>query len=153
MRGDPSQVEPHRLDLSLVDLPRVAALRHIASRAGDSLEEVELQASSRDFLGELNHAAGVMEDLHRLDAGDVVEEPTAAREHQHGVALHLQELEGSNAYVEPPLRRLEPAESRLYVRFDELGHVVVGAIENDIDVGVARGPRITNQALGLVLVN
>src|SRR4051812_2713247 len=75
VRGDAAQIDPRRLHFALVDLPAVAVLAQIAARGGDPLEELELEAASADFLGELNHSPGVVQHLYRFDSRDVVEEP------------------------------------------------------------------------------
>ena len=49
--------------------------------------------------GELEDAAGVGDDLHGLDAGDLVEEPAAGGVHELGVALELEQFEGGDAFV------------------------------------------------------
>src|SRR5438067_4145275 len=41
----------------------------------------------------LNGPRCITQDLHGLQAGNIVEEPTTTREHQHRVALHLQQLQ------------------------------------------------------------
>jgi hypothetical protein len=43
--------------------------------------------------GQLQHARGIGDDLHRLNAADVVEEPSAAGVHELRVALHLHQLQ------------------------------------------------------------
>ena len=79
--------------------------------------------------GELQDAAGVGDDLHGLDAGDVVEEPAAAGVHEHGVALELHEHEGAGAFFF--------VELVLGVRAEKSFAGSAGAIEHNADVFVA----------------
>ena len=83
----------------LVDLRAVAGCGHVGLGLGQAGEEMRARAQSawspKSCCGELQHARGVGDDLHGLDAGDVVEEPAAAGVHELGVALHLHQLEGA----------------------------------------------------------
>ena len=54
---------------------------------------------AEEFGGELQDAAGVGDDLHGLDAGDLVEEPAATGVHELGVAFELEQFEGGDALV------------------------------------------------------
>ena len=56
-------------------------------------------ACAEELCGQLQHARGVGDDLHGLDAGDVVEEPAATGVHELRVALHLHQLERAHAFV------------------------------------------------------
>ena len=49
-------------------------------------------------LRQLQHARGIGDDLHGLNAGDVVEEPAATGVHELGVALHLHQLKGAHLF-------------------------------------------------------
>ena len=94
VRGHAAKIEARRLHFALVDLPRVAVLRQVALRARrcgrrNSSSRLRPETFSASWID----ARGVVQHLHGLDAGDVVEEPAAARVHEHGVALHLQQLE------------------------------------------------------------
>ena len=44
-------------------------------------------------------AGGVLNDLSRFDPGELVEEPAAARVHQHRVTLHFQQFECDDLFV------------------------------------------------------
>src|SRR5205085_6760736 len=99
MRGDTAKIETRRFHFQLVNLPRIAVLRQVAPGRGDTAQELQFHAAAGNFFGELDGARGVVQDLHGLDAGDVVEEPAAARVHEHGVALHLQQFEDGDDTV------------------------------------------------------
>jgi len=75
-----------------------------------------------------------VQGLHRLDPGDLVEEPRATGVHQDCVPLHLQELEDPNlVLVCERTARLIGQESLEGRR---------GAVVHHGDVGVAHGPRV-----------
>ncbi len=93
--------------------------------------------------GELEDAAGVGDDLDGLDAGDLVEEPAAAGVHELGVTFELEEFEDGDAF-----RFGEFAGGVLLEEFDDGGG---GAVEDDLDVGVAGGPEIFEEGLGELL--
>src|SRR5207248_1258050 len=86
----------------------------------------------------------VLEDLRRLDPGELVEEPPAARVHELGVPLELEELEGRDA--------LALSERVRGVLLEEPPHAVGGAVEDDLDRVVARRPRVLEEGGGLGLV-
>ena len=44
------------------------------------------------FFRKLQDPAGVLEDLHPFDAGDLIEEPAATGVHEHRVALKFKKL-------------------------------------------------------------
>ena len=56
MRGGAAQVDLGRLDLPLVDLPRIAVLGAVAVRGGQALQELQLERAAGDLLGELDDA-------------------------------------------------------------------------------------------------
>ena len=70
----------------------VALRRDVAFCGRQSLQEVGFERIAEQLLRQLNGASGVLKNLDGLDAGDVVEEPSATGVHQHQVALHLQKL-------------------------------------------------------------
>ena len=112
------------------------------ARAEDFEEAVfEGGAGLAEELGcELKDAAGVGDDLDGLDAGDLVEEPAAAGVHELGVALQLQEFEDGDALL--------GGERMGGVLGEEAVLGVGGAVEDDVDVGVAGGPEVVEQRCG-----
>ena len=54
-------------------------------------------AGPKSLAGELQHAAGVGDDLDGLDAGDLIEEPAATGVHELGVAFELEQFEQGDA--------------------------------------------------------
>ncbi len=74
----------------------------VGVRLGQAREKCGLERRgllAENLQGELQHARRVGNHLHGLDAGDVVEEPSAAGVHELRVALHLHQLKGANALV------------------------------------------------------
>ncbi len=137
MRSDPAQVEARRNDFAVVDLTGGTTLGDVAGGGVELFTEGLLDRTARDLLRQLDHASCVVEDLHSLDSGDLAEEPAAARVHEHGVALGLEQLErahdlgGVERTVAPFLQK----------PFD--AHV--GAVEDDVDVVVARAPGVAQR--------
>ena len=127
---------PHGL---LVDAPAVAGLGDVASCPAERLEERRLEVRAREeVLRELEGASGVLDDLARLDPRNVVEEPAAARVHELRVPLHLEQLQDAH----PLFRRQRPGS----VPCEESVHALGRAVEDHVDVVVARRPRIGEQA-------
>jgi hypothetical protein len=59
----------------------------VALGFGQQFEKTRARAGALQRPHEIHHARGILQHLHRLDPGDVVEEPTATREHQERTAL------------------------------------------------------------------
>ncbi|MFO0635691.1 MAG: hypothetical protein U0168_22860 [Nannocystaceae bacterium] len=143
-------VEIEHVDGAAVDHRGVGVLGQVAARQRQPLEQALLQRflarlRRRDRVRQLGRACGVADDLHRLDARDLVEEPAAAGVHQQRVALQLEQLEHARA-----LGRVQgPERVALQQPLDR----VVAAIEDRVDVGVARGPRVAQQRRGAALVD
>ncbi len=148
--ADLFQADLHAGDVVLIDLGSGADLGQIALGGGEDFEEpwFELCSGGPKELGrELQDAAGVGDDLDRLDAGDLVEEPSATGVHELGVAFELEEIENEDTF-----RGRERAHGMLgeeaVNRTD--GGTAVGvregdgllATEDDLDVGIAGGPEI-----------
>jgi hypothetical protein len=100
----------------------------------ETAQQARLERLTADALRELNDAPRIVKDLHGLDAGDVAEEPAAAREHQHRVALHLHQLEdGDDIGVLVRVARQEARDG------------LIGAVEDHLDVVLARQPWVVQQ--------
>src|SRR5689334_8665959 len=91
----------------------------------------------------MNCAAGVVEHLNGFEAGQLVEKPSAARVHEHGVALHFEKFEGAN-----PLLLVEIMRGVLR---EEAREAFVGAVEDYINIGIAGSPGIFQKGCGLLL--
>src|SRR5215469_16000962 len=100
------------------------------------LDEFWLDRLSGTFFSKAERTSGVMNDLDGLDAREFVKEPAAAGVHEHGVALHLEQLQ--DGYL---LLSFEGANSMIP---EERGAVFLGTIENEVDVVVAHGPGIAD---------
>src|SRR5437588_236825 len=83
-------------------------------------------------------APGVLEDLHRLQAGDLVEEPAAGGVHQEGLALQLEQLQcgDAGALLQLPAGVLVQEA----VRCGTVRDRATAAVQQDGDAGVARRP-------------
>ncbi len=144
--GDLLKVQLHGVDALFVDLRAVAGGWIVGVGLGQAREKRGLEGSgllAEDLLRKLQHARGVGDDLHGLDAGDVVEEPAATGVHELGVALHLHQLEGAHALGFRERVRL--------MRGEEAVGRFRAAVENDLDVGVARGPNVFEEVAVLLL--
>ena len=99
--ADLLEADAHAGDVAAVDLGAVAHLGDVAFGAGrgcrGSCASRATPGCAEELGGELEDAAGVGDDLHGLDAGDLVEEPAAAGVHELGVAFELEEFEGGDA--------------------------------------------------------
>ncbi len=81
-------------------LRAVAGLGLVGVRFGQAREKRRLERRglfAKELLRQLQHARCVGDDLHRLNAGNVVEEPAAAGVHELRVALHLHQLKSAHA--------------------------------------------------------
>ena len=99
--ADLFEADLHAGDVAAVDLGAVADLGDVALAFGEDVEEAGLERGAgfaEELGGELEDAAGVGDDLHGLDAGDLVEEPAAAGVHELGVAFELEQFEGGDAF-------------------------------------------------------
>ncbi len=103
--------------------------------ASDKLfQEGRFDIVGEELFRQIDDAAGVLNALHRLDSRELIEEPAAARVHEHGVTLHFEELERGDAIRGGQLAGGMGAE--------EAVDILRRAVENHVDVLVARGPRI-----------
>ena len=136
--ADLFEADAHAGDVAAVDFGSVADLGDVGSWRGRGCRGRSASRAApgvaEELGGELEDAAGVGDDLHGLDAGDLVEEPAAGGVHELGVALELEEFEDGDALV------------GVRVAGGVLGEEAVGggggAIEDDVDVGVAGGPEV-----------
>jgi len=158
MGADAFEVEAAGVDEAAIDIGAGAKVGIVAPGAGEDLKEIgfercggsphlriEIQdtwtrGNRKKLVGELDDATSVGDDLYGLDAGDVVEEPTAGGVHELGVALELEEFERGDAF--------RGGEGACGVRGEEAIEVVGGAVEDDVDEGVSGGPEILEERLG-----
>src|SRR6185295_15313837 len=125
-------------DRVLVDAATVAGFGNVALRPGERFQKRRLEIDVRKELPrELQSPAGVLEDLAGLDAGDVVEEPAAARVHELRVPLQLEQLEGPDAlgFLQRPQAVAHEMTADAFGR----------AVEDDADGVLARRPGIAEQ--------
>ena len=84
----------------LVDVGAVAGCRHVGVGLGQPAQKCRFQRRglvAKQVVRQLQDARGIGDDLHGLDARDIVEEPSATGVHQLGVALHLHQFQGAHA--------------------------------------------------------
>ena len=130
---DAIQIDLGGADQLLPDAPGVLNLGQVAGRFFQSLEELILQFDL-EMPGELNGPGRVAEALGRLQPADLVKEPAAARVHEQPVPLHLQEPEN---FADPQI-----VEVGVGSALDELSHGLGAAVQDDLDILVARLPGI-----------
>src|ERR1035437_10257441 len=95
---------------------------------------------AEELARELQDASGVGDDLHGFDAGDLIEEPAATGVHQLGVAFELEQFEDGDALLGRQGAGGVACEEAVFRRG--------GAVEDDVDVSVARGPEADQQRRG-----
>jgi hypothetical protein len=132
------QIDPARGHQAAPHRAAVADRRIVGAGRGQAIDEADLELLAAQGLAQLARARRVGEDLHGLDPGQIVEEPAAARVHRHGVATELHELEGAD----PAGSGQRPAAVAGQEPILDRG---IGAGQDHLDVGVARGPRIDEQ--------
>src|SRR5262249_48091221 len=93
---------------------------------------------------ELNHPPGIHQHLHRLRSRDLVEKPPATGVHEERMTLHLEELDGPDSLM----RRESPAGVPREIKVES----VQTPIQQDVDIFVARGPRVFQQGRCFPLV-
>src|SRR5947209_8977081 len=132
MRPDFLQVDNRRLNVTRVDFCAVAILWEVTLGAREALQELGFNRISEQLFGDLNHAPGILNHLHSLDAGKLIEEPAATGVHEHGVALEFHQLPHQNL-----LRLVQIAHEMLSAKaFAHFGR----AIEDNRYIAIARGP-------------
>ena len=102
MRHHLLQVDDHGPDGFIVDVAAVLPLRIVALRLCETIGKALFEHAAcrrKKRCRQLQHAGRIGDDLHRLDAGDIVEEPAAAGVHQHRVPLQLHEIQGAHALL------------------------------------------------------
>ena len=95
-----------------------------------------LPRSFEQLLRKLHDASGILDHLNGLDAGQLVEEPAAARVHQHRVPLQLQQL--------PDFHLLGFVQLAFAMALQE-GFAHFGrTVQHHLDVVVARRPGVVD---------
>ena len=146
VRGHLLEVQLLGVDTFPVDAGAVACGEIVGAGFGQACEKRGFERrglSAEDLQGELQHARRVGDHLYGLDAGDVIEKPSAAGEHKLRVALHLHEFQGADA--------LAVAEWVRLLRSQEAIDRLRAAVEHHLDVGVARGPHIAKESAAVLL--
>ena len=110
----------------------------ITFRSGEFFEKLRLDGLSEELLGELNDASGVLDHLNGFNPGEIVEEPAATGVHEHGVALQFHQLPDDDLLFGARDRAQNALGQSARATSDE-------RFENNVDVAVARRPRIAQQ--------
>src|ERR1019366_3751620 len=136
---DTFDVDDRGLHPLFIDLRPISIFGKIAFCHCEMLQEFRLETFFRAFLGELQGACRVMDDLDGFDARQFVEEPSATGVHEQSMTLHLEKFEGSDLLVglERPDRVIN----------EECFPGLLGAIKNYADVVVASGPWVADIVL------
>ena len=92
------QVNHRGLHIALVDRPSVALFGKIAAGLRQQVEKWRGQVLGEQLSGQLQGAAGILNDLHRFDSGELVKEPSAAGVHQHQIALQFKQLQPGHGF-------------------------------------------------------
>ncbi|EKD59386.1 MAG: hypothetical protein ACD_55C00036G0001, partial [uncultured bacterium] len=135
--ADLDQVQPDGEHEVLVDPEPVLVRGNVALRLLQAVQKGLLHTVFRDPLGELQRAAGVIDHLHRLQPRELVEEPAAARVHQHGMTLHLQKLQRGDLF--------RGVEVLLRVLGQEAFRPLHFPVQDHLDVSVSRLPRVLEE--------
>ena len=99
--ADVLEIEAGAGDETAVDFGSGADLWDVGFGFFEEGEEVGFEGGcgwAEEVLRELDDAAGVGDDLHGFEAGDIVEEPAAGGVHELGVAFELEEFEENYAF-------------------------------------------------------
>ena len=145
MRGKLRQVDPSQANRALVDGAPVALLGQIAMRGSQQFDELVFHFLPRQPLIKLHYAPRVLDDLLRLNARQIVEEPAATGVHQQGVALHFQQLPKQH------LIRFGDRPQRTFGK--EVGARFRRPVEHYFDIGIARFPGILDDGPRQILVS
>ena len=144
MRADILERELRGSHVRLVDIAPVALVRDVASRVRELFQERLFEVEVEGLLGELENTRGVLQDLGRLDARDIVEEPPAARVHEHRVALQLEQFEHANLLI--------LAQRAGAVLEQEGVDAAFRAVEHDLDKVIPGAPGVMQELGGGVFV-
>src|SRR5216684_4182987 len=149
--ADLFETDLHAVDVAVINLGAVDHLGDVAFGFGEDVEESGFESGAgfaEELARELDDAAGVGDDLHGLDAGDLVEEPAAGGVHELGVAFELEEFEAGDAFGFGEFAR---GLLREEVEDGGGGAGWIFTAKDDLDVGVARGPEVFEEGLGELL--
>src|SRR5690606_38888180 len=72
-----------------VDVRCIAECRNVAGNVLKAFSKLEFKIYLANLARQLHRTTRVLQDLGGLNSGDFIEEPSAARVHQHGVSLYL----------------------------------------------------------------
>ena len=140
VRPHPFAVHDPRFDEIGVDASSVPKLPDVAAGLLQETQELRLQILAQKVGRELNGAGGVLDDLHGLDARQLIEKPAAACEHEHGVTLQLQETHGRDLTL-----RLEVVPA---MAFEKRLPILRRPVQQKADVVIARLPGIPQELSG-----
>ena len=99
MGGDLGEVHDGRLHQLVIEVAAAPVFGQVAFRPLQQAQEVLLERLAEEAFAKLERTASVAQHLDGLDPRQVVEEPAAARGHEQGMALQLQELERAHPFL------------------------------------------------------
>ena len=134
--GRAQRIDRRAANEALVHAAAVAQAGEVAPRLGEPLQERVFDATFPQTLSQFDRPRGVAQDLDRLDSCEIGEVPAATRRDQQPMALHLEQPQRVGA--------LGGRERRHAVRVEE--RVGGRRIDDDVDVRVARHPRIAKKS-------
>ena len=129
----------------LVDLGAIAGARHVGLCLCEPRQKRGLQSFGllpENLLRQLQHPRRIRDDLHRLDARQIVEEPPAAGVHQLRVPLHLHQLQGPHPLL---FRQNFP-----FMRAEEPLLRLRAPVQHHFDVPVAGSPHVFEELAALL---
>src|SRR2546428_4482241 len=83
----------------LVNDSSVLVLKEVTFCELKPIEKYRLNRFAKNFFVEMNRPCGILYNLSCFDARKLIEEPTAARVHQHCVTLHFHELQRGDPFL------------------------------------------------------
>src|SRR5438093_11628774 len=137
---DATEIHRGRADEPAVDLAAVGERRDVARGRLEAADQLRLEPATAEVAEILEGDPGVAEDLHRLEPADLVEEPAARGVHEQPVTRELEESPDLDTSGRVQRRALVCREERVEPRR--------ARVEEHLDVGVARGPRILEVGSG-----
>ena len=96
--SDLGQVYHSWLHKLVVDTAAITMLRDIALSQLKSLQEMCFKVITEEFLRQLNCPPCILDNLHRLNAGQFIKKPATAGVHKHGMPLQLEKFECGNIF-------------------------------------------------------
>ena len=140
------QVQLSAADLLFINFRAISGRRHVGTCLGHLRQKRRFQRRgcfSKNLRRQLQHPRCIGDNLHRLNARNVVKEPSATGVHQLRVALHLHQFHAAHAF--------QRGERAQLVFLEESLRRLRAAVEHDFDVSVAGRPHIFEELVSFLL--